>query len=43
VDVLLGFEAVGLIKPLKATGRIARQIGERLVKDKEMTQHNWVD
>jgi hypothetical protein len=34
---------VGLRKPLKAVGRVAAQIGERLVKDKEMTQYNWID
>jgi len=43
LDVLLGFDSIGLRKPLKATGRLAKQIGERLVNDKEMTQYNWVD
>jgi FkbM family methyltransferase len=43
ISVLNGLEAVGLRKPVKAVGRLARQLGERLVKDKEMTQPNWID
>jgi hypothetical protein len=43
MSVLKGLDAVGLRKPLKAVGRLGRQLGERLVKDKEMTQHNWID
>jgi|GEM_PF-1183306 FkbM family methyltransferase len=41
--VLRGLETVGLRKPVKVAGRLARQLGDRLVKDKEMTRFNWTD
>jgi FkbM family methyltransferase len=41
--LLSGLERAGLRRPIKAAGRLAAQIGELLVKDKEMTQYNWID
>ncbi|HMK21456.1 MAG TPA: FkbM family methyltransferase [Terriglobales bacterium] len=43
IAMLNGLDFVGLRRPVKAVGRLARQLGDRLVKDKEMTQHNWID
>jgi FkbM family methyltransferase len=43
IDLLQGFEAVGLRRPIKLLGRLASQLGERLRKDTMMTEYNWVD
>jgi len=41
--VIHSFEAMGLGRPVKAAGRLARQLGDRMLKDKEMTKYNWID
>jgi FkbM family methyltransferase len=43
IRVLRGLEAVGLGRPIKAVGRLATQLGERLRKDRTMAEYNWVD
>jgi FkbM family methyltransferase len=36
-------ESVGLSGVVKEVGRLAMQVGERLRKDRAMTEYNWVD
>jgi FkbM family methyltransferase len=43
IRVLRGLEAVGLGRPIKAVGRLATQLGERLRKDRTIAEYNWVD
>jgi hypothetical protein len=43
LDVIHGLEAVGLRRPVKLIGRLAKQLGDRLLKDRAMTMYNWVD
>jgi FkbM family methyltransferase len=43
IRALRGLEAVGLGRPIKAVGRLATQLGERLRKDRLMAEYNWVD
>jgi len=43
VDVIYGLEALGLRRPVKLVGRLATQLGDRLLKDRAMTMYNWVD
>jgi len=43
LKIMGALDAVGLGRPFKLAGRLAGQVGQRLVKDKEMTQYNWID
>lgn len=43
MEFVSGLEAVGLGRPLKFLGRLAVQAGERLRKDRAMTEYNWTD
>jgi FkbM family methyltransferase len=43
VDVLYGLEAIGMQRPMKLIGRLASQLGDRLRKDRSMTEYNWTD
>ena len=43
LDLLYGMEALGLKRPVKLLGRLATQLGERLHKDRTMSEYNWVD
>jgi hypothetical protein len=42
-DILYGLETVGLRRPIKFLGRMATQLGDRLRKDRTMTEYNWTD
>lgn len=43
INLLYGLEAIGLKLPLKLAGRLAAQLGDRLRKDRTMTEYNWTD
>jgi len=43
LDLIYGMEALGLKRPVKLLGRLATQLGERLHKDRTMSEYNWVD
>jgi FkbM family methyltransferase len=43
LDLLYGLEAIGLKRPVKLLGRLATQFGDRLRRDRSMTEYNWVD
>lgn len=43
LDLIHGLEAIGLKRLVKLAGRLATQLGDRLLKDRKMTEYNWVD
>ena len=43
VGLLYGLESMGLRRPVKAVGRLAGQLSDRLRRDRTMTEYNWVD
>jgi FkbM family methyltransferase len=43
IDLLYRLEAIGLRRPVKLIGRLATQLGDRLRKDRSMTEYNWTD
>jgi len=43
IDILYGLETIGLRRPIKLIGRLATQLGDRLRKDRTMTEYNWID
>lgn len=43
VDLLHKSETLGLRKPMKLFGLLATQLGDRLRKDRAMTEYNWED
>lgn len=43
IDILYGLETIGLRRPVKLLGRLATQLGDRLRKDRTMTEYNWID
>lgn len=43
IGLVLALESLGLRRPLKLVGRLASQLGDRLLRDRKMTEYNWVD
>jgi FkbM family methyltransferase len=43
IDLVCALERMGLRRPLRLVGRLATQFGDRLRKDRMMTEYNWVD